>query len=349
LEPQDDKLFDQRKAGSRTTRREKLPWPKDQPYRILSLDGGGIKGVFTACLIQQIERCFCGGKPMARYFDHIAGTSTGGIIALGLGLEISTQNIADLYLDKGREIFPPWRFFLKKRCGKLGQLLWNKSVFDRGVLDDALHAEFGSRLYRDCLPRMTIPAFKLPEAELAVLKTDHHPDYKCDPLNTCVKIAAATSAAPTVLKGVENGSTVFFDGGVWANNPIMLAVTEAKSALDVSCDQIEILSVGTGSPQWSSNDSRLDKGALGWIDVFEGMMYLNGEAALSEASLMIGPENVVRIEPEGELAHIDMADWATAKRDLPAEAERLFRANEVQLERFFQSEAPPRERFLAEF
>ena len=344
--PQDDKLFDRRKAGSRTTRREKLPWPKGQPYRILSLDGGGIKGVFTACMIQQIERRFCDGKPLARYFDHIAGTSTGGIIALGLGLEIPTERIANLYLDKGREIFPPWRFRLKKWSGRVGQLLWPKSVFDRAVLDDALRSEFGERKYRECLPRMTIPAFKLPEAELAVLKTDHHPDYKCDPLNTCAKIAAATSAAPTFLKGVENGSTVFFDGGVWANNPIMLAVTEAKSALTVSCDQIEILSIGTGSPPWSVNDNRLDKGALGWSDVFEGMMYLNGEAALSEARLMIGPEKIVRIEPEGELAKIDMADWTAAKRDLPAEAERLFRQNKEQLERFFKSEVQPRKRFL---
>ena len=62
---------------------------------------------------------------------------------------------------------------------------------------------------------------------------------------------------------------------------------------------------------------------------------------------MIGPEKIVRIEPEGELAKIDMADWTAAKSDLPAEAERLFHENEVQIERFFRSEAPARERFLA--
>ena len=346
MEPQDDKLFDKRKIHSRTTRREKLPWPKDRTYKILSLDGGGIKGVFTACLIKHIERCFANGKPLACYFDHIAGTSTGGIIALGLGLHISTQRIADLYLERGSKIFPPWRFRLRKRFGKIGQILWPKSVFDREILDGLLRAEFGEKLYRDCGPRMTIPSFKLPEAELAVLKTDHHPDYKRDPLNTCAKIAAATSAAPTFLKGVENGSTVFFDGGIWANNPIMLAVIEAKSVLDVSCDMIEILSIGTGSPSWSSNDNRLDKGALGWSDMFEGMMYLNGEASLSEARLLIGPENVLRVDPEGEAAKVDMADWTTAKRDLPTEAERLFRENEARFKRFFLGEALPRERFL---
>jgi len=348
LEPQEDKLFDNRKAGSRADRRPKLPWPEGQTYKILSLDGGGIKGIFTACMLGKIASEYARDEPLTQYFEHIAGTSTGGIIALGLGLEIPSQKIVELYTKDGAKIFPPWRFKLKKWTGRLGQLLWNKSVFDRKYLDIILKQTFGDRKYRECKPRMTIPAFKLPSAELAVLKTDHHPDYKHDPRNTCRKIAAATSAAPTFLKGVENGSTVFFDGGVWANNPIMLAVNEAITAYDIGLDQISVLSIGTGSPAWSTKNPRLNKGALGWADIFEGMMYLNGEAALSQARLMLGPENVVRVEPEGAQAAIDMADWQTARQELPSEAARLFEQNKDLFARFFESKAHPRDHFLTD-
>jgi uncharacterized protein len=74
-------MFTDRRANSRGTRRRKQPWPADRPFRILALDGGGIKGVYTAELMRLCEVHF--GRPIASVFDMIAGTSTGGIIALG--------------------------------------------------------------------------------------------------------------------------------------------------------------------------------------------------------------------------------------------------------------------------
>ena len=63
--------------------------------------------MYTAAFLQRCEEEFCGGEKLARYFDMIAGTSTGGIIALGLGLGIPTGEITGFYRDDGRRIFPP--------------------------------------------------------------------------------------------------------------------------------------------------------------------------------------------------------------------------------------------------
>ena len=77
---------------------------KKRRFRILSIDGGGIKGLIPATLLSEIQKHIDG--PIWSYFDLICGTSTGGIIALGLGIEKSIAEIADLYAKLGSEIFP---------------------------------------------------------------------------------------------------------------------------------------------------------------------------------------------------------------------------------------------------
>src|SRR5437762_1563102 len=75
-----------RSDGAIQTRRERLPWPSDRPFRILSIDGGGICGILPAAVLAELERRFLNGYSISQYFDMVAGTSTGGIIALALGV-----------------------------------------------------------------------------------------------------------------------------------------------------------------------------------------------------------------------------------------------------------------------
>ncbi len=74
-----------RSAGTIQHTRVKQPWPTDRLFRILSIDGGGIKGIFPAAYLAEIEQRFLNGESIGNYFDLVAGTSTGGIIALALG------------------------------------------------------------------------------------------------------------------------------------------------------------------------------------------------------------------------------------------------------------------------
>ena len=82
-----------RSDGTIQTRRPQQPWPKDRPFRILSIDGGGICGILPASVLAQLEQRFLGGQSVARHFDMIAGTSTGGIIALGLAHGLTAKAI----------------------------------------------------------------------------------------------------------------------------------------------------------------------------------------------------------------------------------------------------------------
>jgi patatin-like phospholipase/acyl hydrolase len=95
-------MFAERRANSLGKRRRRQLWSADRPFKILALDGGGIKGVYTAEVMRLCEEAF--GKKLSAVFDMIAGTSTGGIIALGLGLGLSAEEIAAFYRDDSRNI-----------------------------------------------------------------------------------------------------------------------------------------------------------------------------------------------------------------------------------------------------
>ena len=96
-----------RSDGTIQTRRVPQPWPKDRPFRILSIDGGGICGILPAAVLAELEQRFLNGASIANYFDMIAGTSTGGIIALALAHGKTGADIRDVYLERGGLIFPP--------------------------------------------------------------------------------------------------------------------------------------------------------------------------------------------------------------------------------------------------
>ena len=94
-----------RSQGTLSQRRKQLPWSEGD-FRILSIDGGGIKGILPASILAECERRFLKGGSSANYFDMIAGTSTGGIVALGLGAGLRADEVLQIYLEHGAEIFP---------------------------------------------------------------------------------------------------------------------------------------------------------------------------------------------------------------------------------------------------
>lgn len=82
-----------RSSGALTQQRILLPWPEEQDFRILSIDGGGIRGIFPATFLAGLEERYLGGISVAQYFDLITGTSTGGIIALGLAAGLTAAEL----------------------------------------------------------------------------------------------------------------------------------------------------------------------------------------------------------------------------------------------------------------
>lgn len=339
-------MFTDRRANSLQKRRTKQPWPKDKPFKILSLDGGGIKGIYAVELLRQCESELSGGAPIASYFDMIAGTSTGGIIALGLARHFSVDEIHAFYEDDGRRIFPP---IPKANWRKAVHVLSHWSVkpkLDHEELEAALKSRFGEVLLGEAHTRVVIPAFMMPKTEIAVFKTDHHPDFRNDHLTPMWKVARSTSAAPTYLKGLEHQESgrIFIDGGVWANNPVMVALVDVLTAYELSFDQIDILSIGTGNPPFELKRKAVYGGLIDWREAIKAAMFLTTDNATAQAKLLIAPNKCLRLEPVGSSASIEMDDYDVAFSVLPAAARSDFTASKNDLRRFFAEGVSPRER-----
>ena len=302
-----------RSAGILPRRRERLVWQSDQPFRILSLDGGGIKGIFTAAVLADLEANYLDGESVAEYFDLVVGTSTGGIIALGLAAGIGAKQLFDLYSIQGQEIFPPRGRALRKF------LQYIKTGYRRDPLDRILYDVLGDLQLRDSQVRLCIPSLDGKYGDVYVFKTPHHPDFKRDGEELMTKVAAATSAAPTYFKPVEDGY-IFADGGVWANNPVMIGLVEALSSFKTKRNDITILSIGCGDdPYTIGRTQRWFGGKLAWASLIFAAMHFQSMNALGQAGLLIGRDQILRLDPPpGDSIELD--DWQKAAIILPEAA-----------------------------
>ena len=333
-----------RSSGALRRRRAALAWPKDRAFRILTIDGGGIRGVFPAAFLAALEKHHLNGRSVARYFDLIAGTSTGGIIALGLGGGLGSGDIRDLYVNRGCEIFPPVGdgFFgqIERRWQDYRQLF--RYRYDRDALARVLSKCFESQKLGDARTRLCIPSVDGRYGETYIFKTPHHPDFTKDAAKRMTKVAKATAAAPTFFRPFEDAGYTFVDGGLFANNPIMVALADALSCFFVPRDCVRILSIGCGSGQCVVDRKRLRGGAIAWRKVIEAAMQLQSLDARGQAGLLVGAENVIRIEPPFAEEPIELDDWKRAVCELVPAAEMMIEdSGEPVAEMFLTNEAEP--------
>ncbi len=310
---------EKRSSGTLEHRRPRLSWPKDREFRILAIDGGGIRGIFPATFLAGLEERYLGGDSIAGYFDLVAGTSTGGIIALGLAAGLTAADLRDLYVERGCEIFPPipnnpagW---LERAFRYVGCLF--KYRYDREALMRILCDTFGSRKFGEAQTRLCIPSFDGRYGEVYIFKTPHHPDFKNDSAELMTKVAAATSAAPVFFRPLEDRGYAFVDGGVWANNPIMVALVDALSCFSVRREQIRILSLGCGDDRYLVGKSKIKGGLWAWHDIIYAAMRLQSLNALGQAGLLIGRDKIIRVDTPMPAKKIRLDDWSGAVTVLP--------------------------------
>lgn len=238
-------------------------------FRILSLEGGGILGAFSASVLATLEKTT--GHRCVEHFDLITGTSTGGIIAIGLGLGLTADEIVDFYREQGPIIF--------KNSGITHNLMQKIRHFfqpkhSHDVLRQSLIGAFGDRKFGESKCRLLIPTYNANQGRLWLLKTAHHSRFKFDQDALAVDVALATSAAPTYFSGapfpLHEGAS-YVDGGVWANCPALAGLVEAVHFLDQLPSNIDILNIGTTETPFSVSQNA-QAGLLGWgkglIDIF---------------------------------------------------------------------------------
>jgi hypothetical protein len=217
-----------------------------------------------------------------------------------MGAGLTAAALADLYTQRGAEIFP------EPTDSPIGRMrVWWRAKrhylhyhYEREGLEKLLSDTLGDKLFGDSIVRLCIPAFEGKHSEVFVFKTPHHADYKFDRFEPMVKVALATSAAPTYFRPLGHKGYTLVDGGVWANNPAMLAVIEALICFDVGRDQIDLLSLGSGEDPYVISDAKMNAGGkLAWSDVIFAAMRLQSLSAINQARLLLGPPSVYRIDP----------------------------------------------------
>jgi len=266
---------------------------RSTPFQILSLDGGGIKGIFSAAVLAAIEDDL--KINVADHFDLIAGTSTGGIIALGLGMGMKPREIVEFYLREGPQIFPRWHGIKRLQH-------WFYRKFSSEPLAAALKSCFGDKRFGDSKKRLVIPSYNLGDDDVYIFRTPHHERLKRDFKVLAWKVALATSSAPTFFPCTREVDSVrLVDGGVWANNPTMIAIVEAYDTLKIPMESLSVFSIGT-SDAISHRRTRLNSGGIfSWavgnaaIDV---IMRGQSLAAFHQATHLLGKEKVERLNPK---------------------------------------------------
>ncbi|MDH4094802.1 MAG: patatin-like phospholipase family protein [Betaproteobacteria bacterium] len=242
-------------------------------FRILSLDGGGIRGLISAMLLIRLSR-ERGLEGWLERADLLAGTSTGALIALLLARGVGLEQILSLYHDTSRDIFDD---------------SWLDNVKDMGTLIGAqyhsdglkrhLQRMLGEARLRDLRKRVLITAFDLdnehprPEKRRWKPKLFHNfPGRDSDGAMPAWKVGLYTCAAPTFFPTVDG----FVDGGVFANNPSMCALAQTQDARigrAVALKDVALFSLGTGSSLLYVKGKRHDWGYAQWAQALLGVMF----------------------------------------------------------------------------
>lgn len=239
---------------------------RDYRVRILSLNGGGARGMYTISILAEIERILALRYPdreikIGEYFDLITGTSIGGILALGLATGKSARELEHVFFEKANDIFPTrWGF------SNLFKSLV-APIYSSVPLRETIEMMIGGETtFNDLTRRVMIPAVNLSTGKPQFFKTPHNPDFTRDGMLKLIDAALATSAAPTYFAPhyCEDLRTYFADGGLVANNPSYIGLLEVfrdmKSDFpDVTHEDIHILNIGTVGEDYSLSPKLLSK------------------------------------------------------------------------------------------
>lgn len=213
-------------------------------FRILCLSGGGYRGLFTVGVLERLEKSI--GRPLAEHFDLIAGTSIGGIVAIGLSLGLAPATIREAFIEYGAEIFG--------RSGVLGRFGLFGSRYSAigltktidAVLGDAADLPLGSVEQPLIVTAVDFTAW----APAVFETTGMSPELEATSLRD---VALATSAAPTYFPDHVIGGRSYVDGGLIANAPDSLAVLRALGRYGRTAQEIDLISIGTaGELRWDT-------------------------------------------------------------------------------------------------
>lgn len=263
------------------------------PFRVLCIDGGGMRGYYAARYLAALADCYAETRGVKRLdvgkgFNLIVGTSTGAIIGCALAAAVKLSTVAELYREYGSAIFPVkvpskrgwdllWQLAADPKYAR--QLLRRSKYLKSGAvaMERALHATIGTIKMREVWEQRNI-ALAIPVVEMSghharVLKTPHLPNTRHrDDDYTLAEVCLAATAAPIYRSMARlrnpygHGHHVFVDGGLWANSPVLVGLVEALE-LAGEGQAVEVYCLGTCPPPEGDliEAGDVDRGLFGWL------------------------------------------------------------------------------------
>jgi patatin-like phospholipase/acyl hydrolase len=272
--------------------------------KVLSCDGGGIRGVITAVWLEAIQERL--DKPLVEYIDVVSGTSTGAIIACAISSGYSANEIVDLFIEKGNVVFPSfWRRIWDRLFRVLYQGLDAPRYNGRGlrkVLQDA----FGDKKLKDLHISTVVTSYNMANSSALILKSKSPFHEEMYVWEACL----ASASAPTYFPAfVIDWTKVLIDGGVVMNNPSLCGIVEAKIEDN---NEIICISMGTGKARNRANPRQAkNMGFLRWAIPILDVLFDGSEDAVDYISRnIVGEERYERMQARipRKLYPMDKAD-----------------------------------------
>ena len=310
--------------------------PQKTLRRVLSIDGGGIRGIIPAMVVAHLERKT--GMPACELFDLIVGTSTGGILALGLSLTadeggplLAAKRMVALYERHGAEIFEQslWR-----KLRSVGGIF--EEAYSHKALEAVLEHYFSDRTLAACGVPAMVTSYDIQNRRTVFMKS-WHPDHAA---LLCSDAARATSAAPTYFEPANlhwaDESRTLIDGGVYMNSPAVSAYAEARKLFPE--EPIAMLSLGTGelTRPIPYEEARTWGSALWVISLLDCMFDGVSKATDHQMRMFLG-DQYLRLQTPLHYASDDMDDASRGNiRNLKQTARELIKREEGGLEDFLR-------------
>lgn len=279
-------------------------------FRILSLDGGGIRGLMTAIWLTRLEQKL--GVPLRERFDLIAGTSTGAIIACALANGIPASAVVDLYRKRGREIFPAAPSRLWNRVERVLSDGVSAPKYTDAGLENVLKTTFRESVVSDVQKTtLLVTAYDVFKRKPEIFKSnkDSHKQLKL------WEVAKASSSAPSYFPAhildYEGAKHPLVDGGVVANNPTACAIAEGivlAQKSGVKLEDFVVASFGTGENTRPIDiDAARKWGALEWaFPIIDVLMDGAADATHYIACQLIAKERYFRFQTQLDKAYDDL-------------------------------------------
>ncbi len=296
--------------------------------RILSIDGGGLRGIYPAYILKRIKDEF--HINYSKDFDIIIGTSTGSFTASALALNIDLEKVCNLYENSAGKIFMPKNFSIK------GVL---KSKYKNDYFIKVLNNTFNNQKMGDAKTILIIPSTDICDGNFYIHKSPYSSKYK-ENENILIKDAVLSSCSapiffdPVLIKDGKGEKHLLADGGLWANNPSLLALIEAinNKRLNQKLKNIKILSLGTGIQK---NNYKLDEknwGAKDWsIGLINLIMSLQSQNPHKILSLLLDENQYLRINFESH-KRLNLDEY---RQELKSIADNDFKNHLIDIKKFF--------------